>query len=1188
MQLKSLEIMGFKSFADKTKLNLSEGITAVVGPNGSGKSNISDAVRWVLGEQSTKTLRGQKMEDIIFGGTQNRKPMGYASVALTMDNRSRELPIDADEVTISRKLYRSGDSEYRINNVAVRLRDVNEMLMDTGMGRDGYSIIGQGKIAEIVSAKSGERREIFEEAAGISKFRYRKGEAQKQLDQAQENLLRLKDILMEIEGRIEPLRIQSQKAAEFLEYADEKKTLEVSLWLKTIEHSKEQLQEQEEKLLICKNSHDDVQAVLNDIEIQIQQIYEKIQQCSIELEAKRQDIASCEAQLSGCDSAIAVYKNDIFHNEDTIHRLQRDLSASSEDLSVSKTRQDENEQKLTELQQLQIERQQHLEEITETSSALREATHHDQSVLKTLQAQEMSYRQELANQQLLQASSSSLLEAADLQMDALMKSQAAQEETGLTVQKELDECRDLIKEIDEQLVSLENSRQGVRMMVQSRQQELDKILASQKEILETARLHQQRAKLLSDMERNMEGFANSVKFVMKQAESGRLKGVHGPVSTLFSTENRLTTAIEIALGGALQNVVVDNEYTAKTAIQQLKNGREGRVTFLPLTTIHGKRLDERGLEQCDGFIGIGSDLVRCEERYGEIAKSLLGRTVVVEDIDRAIALSKKYSHRFRVVTLDGQLVNAGGSMTGGYIAKKAGIMNRKTEIDALQQQAKACEEQAQAMQPQIKSAEEKIAAFKAKDSSIEAQMQTMREDRIHAQAEEKRLSMAVREAQEQAAAAKREQEATQKRLDQLRQQSDSSGAMIEKVTELLGNVLKEIQQLEERTAHKTKEETMLAAQENQEKMELLALSKDIEALLAAQQQLQQQLNNQSIQSQSLRSQIDERQRSNEAIAQQITQKEAEKEQIAATIQQDRQTMEQLLKQRELFEGETTSLRKSEKDHLQTREKIAAELSRLEEKRISLQTEYDSIISRLYDEYSLTRSQAAEIAVEISDKIGVQKRITELKNKIKNLGSVNLGAIEEYKEVSERYTFMKSQIDDVEQSKAQLQTMIADLTSEMEEMFSASFTQINEHFSTIFVELFGGGRASLSLSDPEHVLDSGIDIAVQPPGKIIKNLTALSGGEQALVAIAIYFAILKVRPAPFCLLDEIEAALDEVNVTRYADYLRKMSGRTQFIAITHRRGTMEEADVLYGVTMQEEGISKLLELNVSQVESKLGI
>jgi len=1188
LRLRSLEIQGFKSFPDKTKLQFGGGITAVVGPNGSGKSNIADAVRWVLGEQSTKNLRGQKMEDVIFGGTQTRKAQGFAMVQLVIDNTDRALSQQGDEVTIARKLYRSGESEYRLDGAMVRLKDIHELLMDTGLGRDGYSIIGQGRIAEIVSAKSSQRREIFEEATGISRFRYRKEEAQKKLGQAEENLLRLRDILAELESRVGPLAKQAKKAKEFLTLSGEKKSLEISLWLKGLDQLKEQLSGQRDSIDLCKNRYEQLERETAEIEERISADYQRAQEMGVGVEEKRGQIRQLEERLSKGESEAAVLENDMRHNQISVKRLLQDLESS--DLGAGQLARElqEKEKELEDgaggiaalMGKIEAAAQR-LEDQKEQAGKVAEE-------IAGLTARQGSVAQALGDTRLERASSETLLAESAQRLELLDKSSDGYEAALLELTASIEECANQRREQLELVDSLANSLRGYEMKRDSRAARLEEVRARQQALEAKAAGAQQRAKLLEDLETGMEGFAHSVKYILGEAKKGALSGVSGTVASLVRVPERYALAIETALGGALQNVVVKDEDTAKRAIRMLQSAKAGRSTFLPVSAVRGRLLDTGNAKGEEGYIGIASSLVEYAPEFEGIFRHLLGRVCIVEDLDAGTRIAKGAGYSFRVVTLDGQVINAGGSFTGGSTGKQAGLLSRRSEIEKLTAQAAALRAESEGMEQERKQLAGELSGLEATLSGVLAERQTAQEEVVRLGYAGDSLEKELAQAKQNQSQARRELDSLKARLEELRGSNLTSAQLAE---ELEGK----LRELEEAlTAANARRDALAMGTESaasalaDQRMTLLSAQKDQDTLAQDVARMKAQMETVGSRREEIKGEITRLEEQDSVIRSQIASLGAEKLHLEEAVRELREGIQALLEQRTALEAATTALRSREREVSAKREGVSRELARLEERKNTLQADYDGIIAKLWDEYELTRSQAMEEAVEISDRDGAERRLSELRGKIRGLGTVNVAAIEEYAAVSERYEFLSAQVADVENARKQLMEMILELTQEMRGLFTENFSKIAHQFSRIFVQLFGGGKGELTLTQEEDVLEAGVEIYVQPPGKIIKNLTLLSGGEQAFVAIAIYFAILKVRPAPFCLLDEIEAALDDVNVTRFASYLRQMTANTQFIAITHRRGTMEEADVLYGVTMQDEGVSKLLELHVSEVEQKLGI
>lgn len=1182
MLLKSLELQGFKSFPDKTKIEFGKGLTAVVGPNGSGKSNLSDAMRWVMGEQSTKTLRGSKMEDVIFTGTQQRKSQGFAQVSLTIDNSDRSLAVDSDEVIITRRLNRNGDSEYKINHASVRLKDINELLMDTGLGRDGYALVGQGRIAEIIQSKSDQRREIFEEAAGISKFRYRKNEAVHKLEASEENLLRLQDILSELEQRVEPLKKQSEKAKAFLQLSQEKRQLEVALWNLSLDQTSQKLKEQEDKILACQVEHEDLQQSSQALEEKINQSYEEMQRCLSRAEDCRQEKEELEQQNSALLSQEAVGKNNLEHFDQETARLSQQL----EDFKRS-------QQQTGRLLQERQRQRENLEAALEETNAKLEAA---RGQLAELAKQDQGADQQSAqlskriNELLLLENEDKLTviqltgqteeDANSYQNNQIMLSQMKDNAQG--TQRELKQAQELAQLLTQRMETLENQKAGYRFKLEGRQKKLEQEQAQAEELLRQAGQLRQKAKLLRDLEDNLEGFAYSVKAVMKQSKNGRLEGIHGTVARLLQVPEEYALAIETALGGSMQHIVVENENAAKSAIRFLKQQNAGRATFLPLTSVKGRELTGYDLTDQEGYVDLASHLVKADAQYQGIVDSLLGRIVVAEDLDCAAAMGRQFGYRFKIVTLDGQVVNAGGSFSGGSKSRSAGLLSRAGEITQLQQQAEALAQRSQQQSQDTKKLEQEVNTLKAQLGALESEQITVKEDRIRCEGEQKRLEAL------EAEYSRRVQEMEQE-LEGFLQRLQEKNQKIANLRRRQGETQRELEQAQQTLQslrgqgdllRKQREEVNASIQQLQ--LSQLAQQKDVDSLLETMEQLMGQSRESEQLQQQLAQQIQQLGQQRTQQQQQIQQCAKQRETNRLTQQKLEEQVQRILQQRTQLEQAATGLREEEKQYSRRREEVSRRLAQLEERRDTLQKEYDEVIRKLWEEYELTRSQARQEAQQPDDPAKAKTRLAAVKGEIRSLGSVNLSAIEEYEEVSQRYEFMSRQLADVEQSRKELEDLIKQLTRKMEELFAQSFEEINQNFQKIFVDLFGGGHGELKLTDPEDLLGSGIEIIVQPPGKVIRHLSALSGGEQSFVAIAIYFAILKVRPAPFCILDEIEAALDDVNVARYAEYLRLMSDKTQFIAITHRRGTMEEADVLYGVTMQEKGVSKLLKLDVSEV------
>lgn len=1188
MILKALEMQGFKSFPDKTVLEFNKGITAVVGPNGSGKSNISDAVRWVLGEQSTKTLRGSKMEDVIFSGTDVRKAKGFAEVTLRLDNTDRSLNKDSDEVSVTRRYYRSGDSEYLVNGESARLRDVNELFMDTGLGRDGYSIVGQGKIADMVSPKASERRDMLEEAAGISHFRYRRGDAIKRLAQAEENLVRLRDILSELESRVGPLKAQSEKAQKFIVLAGERKNLEIGIWLNTIDKTGEKMRDQEHKIEIAEASHKEAQDELSKIGEMIDKAADGTRDINIKLEEIRNSASGFEEKLSDIDSQIKVAENSILHNNETIERINRDKAAENEteqniDAAVSAAR--ECIQKAEE-QIADATRQ--MDELSKQEETYRLSSSEFSDRAAALSGEISALSVRLADCRVTAETANSSIEEIRSRISSIDESMGTRKDDYDALLKRKADAEAELKEIQDEIVSAKNAIDGYTLRFENRGKKADSVKLAIDEKQRELHKGQDRVRLLEDLEKNMEGYFGAVKAVMKESGRGALRGIYGPVSQLITVKDKYSAAIETALGAAVQNIVVDNETDAKRAMGFLKERRAGRATFLPITAIKGRVLSEQGLDDQYGFVSIASDLVSYDNKYSEIIRWLLGRTAVAEDIDSAIAIAKKYSYRFRIVTLDGQVINAGGSMTGGSRVQNAGILSRGNEIERLKGSLASMQKELDGMLSDYKLLSEDASAAKAELEGAEGDLLRAKEENIRREGELKLASDKLASVSSGVKELLEEKETLEKRIESVSSGAEAARSQIDELKETLENKEKELESItgDSKTLQKNREEVASKAAEI--RLRIVSLQKDVEANTDEITRLKNRKTGHLDRLSELDGEIREIEEKNDELRALTERLSADEKALKANHGDAQNQINELISQRDELEKQANDLRLHERAKSEERERLSGDIARLEERKIAMRNEYDNLTSKLYDEYQLTRREAAALEIEIDDYSLAAKRLAELKSQIRALGSVNVSAIEEYKEVSERYEFLSGQINDVETSRAELNKMIDDLTGKMAEQFREQFNRINSCFGQTFIELFGGGKAELRLEDERDVLGSDIEIKVQPPGKNVQNINLLSGGEKGLSAIALLFAILKVTPAPFCIFDEVEAALDDVNVSRYAQYVRRMTKNTQFILITHRRGTMEEADVLYGVTMQEKGVSKLLELKTAEMAKKLGL
>lgn len=1188
MRLKSLEIQGFKTFPDKTKLEFDHGMTSVVGPNGSGKSNISDAIRWVLGEQSPKSLRCSKMEDVVFNGTDGRKPLGYAEVTLNIGNEDRFLPYDGDDVAVTRRYYRSGDSEYLINGTQVRLKDVNELFMDTGLGRDGYSMIGQGKIDSIVASKSEDRREIFEEAAGISRYRYKKIESERRLKHTEDNLLRLRDIVAELEERVGPLKTQSEKAEKFLEYSAEKKDIEIALWVNTLSSSNRVLKEQEDKIDIARLQYEEAGKTLENIEAENEEIRGKREQFDIRTEEIRTHISNLIAEISSKKSSVSVAENDILHNQNNIKRLEDEMKQVDIDAENVLRDIDEKRAKISALSREIDEKQSEYNEVSDSLNTINIDSGRDTDKIQELSAKLAELTAQSADARVTQMTSVTTASELQSRVEALLSTVSQRKEQYSTTREISEKYARLIDAANDKVNSLENSIKGLELKLVSRRNKRDE----QKHVVDNLNLDVQetlrRIRLLEDLERNLTGFSGAVKSVMTNAQNGRLKGIHGPVSRVIEVPSEYTVAIEIALGAAMQNIVTSNENDAKEAIRFLKKNDGGRATFLPLTTIKGRELQENGLDDCYGFVGVASDLCSCKSEYNGILRSLLGRIVIAEDLNSAAVIAKKYGYRFKVVTLDGQVVNAGGSLTGGSLGKKSGLLSRASEINQNKEKAEKLRRKAAEAEKRLNEIAAEFSKTEAEILGTRADLSVAQQDRVRVLTEAKACENELSQQKSEIENAESEIKTCHERIEQLKKDEKKAKSRLDDINWSISEYEAQIDEVT--GSHKeltTRREEMSEKLQNI-KLEIVTAQKDIDSLKSEISFALSSEENRGSRKEEILSQIEAYNNLITDTEKRISILTRDIDALNLQVNNYKNEIEQINNKKNELEKRLTELRNLEKEKNSEREISGRELSRLEERKINLQKEYDTIIAKLWEEYQLTKNAAEEIAIELENVSEAQSRLNKLKNKIRALGNVNVSAIEEYKEVSERYAFISEQVEDVEKSKREIERLITELTKQMQEGFISAFEEINRNFTFTFKELFGGGTASLSLTDPEDILTSGIDIVVHPPGKIVVHLDALSGGEKALVAIALYFAIMKVRPAPFCVMDEIEAALDEVNVDRFAQYVRNLTGKTQFILITHRRGTMEEADVLYGVTMQDEGVSKLLSLRATEVSEKLGI
>lgn len=1185
MILKSLILQGFKSFPDRTEIRFAGGMTAIVGPNGSGKSNISDAIRWVLGEQSSRSLRGAKMEDVIFSGTQKRRSVGFAEVSLILDNADGVFRSDYTEIMVTRRYYRSGESEYFLNKKHCRLKDIHELFMDTGLGRDGYSIIGQGRIDEILSLKSEDRREIFEEAAGVTKFRYRKEEAARRLDATEENLVRIRDLYAELEKQAGPLEKQAEKAKEYLILRDELRVLEVSLWLGSLARIKADAEKNTADSTVCEAQLEETRQARETLYAQSEQLTRDLRQAEVAAETLRSQLREGMQRQADWASRCAVLKANIKNTEDNIDRARQDSA-----------RQAEQAQSLARQQAAHDARRAVLaaeyEGLCDSIAALEAQAQDEAQEAERLRMQEETsaaarQEQEAARFacELERTAAQTGLSGMDARRDTIdadiqaAAHNLADEEAAQTAHEAaLNDCRRAIAAAKNQLAGVQMKADRRRAKVEEQTNALAALTA---QCTDTAN----RVRMLREMEREYEGFSRAVKRIMQRAAGGGLPGVHGPVSALLRVEDQYITAIETALGAAASNIVVDTPAVGKRCIEFLKQNDGGRATFLPLDTIRPSDLRESGLENCRGFCGTADTLVTCAPPYRAIAQNLLARTVVAETMDAALAIARMYRNRFRIVTFDGQIIQAGGAMTGGSVSKSTGVLARAAQLRALEEKEKREQTARTRAETALKAAKEEFAALAYDCKAMEA-------ERARAQEEEARLTAVVSQhgalveslrARHTGLMLERDNLAEARR--QYEQSVTGAEARLKALQETLDALSAQAAQDAEARAALDVRQAETAAQiqrirtaQAENRTEDSAEQRAAENLARLRQEM----------AEGLTGSADAVRTFEEACTRmraELQEAEASQEDGGAEIARLQSLIAAQGEQRMRIEGDRTRVDRAAQQKNDEILALERESARLSARTVQLKNEETQILDKMWESYELTPTPAEEVRVALPDEAAARTRAGELRTQMRALGNVNLDAVEEFRALTERFTFLKEQKEDLETAQRELQEVIDELTVRMKEIFASEFAKLNGYFGETFREIFGGGHAELQLADTSDILNCGIDIKVCPPGKAVKTLTLLSGGEKAFVAIALYFAILKVRPTPFCVLDEIEAALDDVNVTRYAQYLRRLTDETQFIVITHRRGTMEEADMLYGVTMQEQGVSRLLMLNLAEAEKR---
>ena len=1183
MYLKRLELQGFKSFADKTVLEFMPGITAVIGPNGSGKSNISDSIRWVLGEQSMKSLRGTKSLDIIFAGTQNRKSLGFAEASLVFDNTDGALPIEYTEVTVTRKIYRSGETGYYINKVPCRLKDVLELFMDTGIGKDGYSIIGQGKIDEILSNKSEDRRHIFEEAAGIVKFRTRKAESEKKLEHTKLNLLRINDILAEIEANIEPLKVQSEKAKKYLSLREELKSIEIGLFLYNIEKYKTSLEEIVKDEEIYTTQCGEEEEKLEKIKQLKETLKEEVDRITNQIEEMSNIGFESQKEIEMLNSDINVANTRINNNEENKQRYEKEI----EELEIRKKElEDEIKQKEEKRDNLKQNREKYEKELEEKEKALEEITKKLSS--KELEIEGYKKQVEENTDKKYELQSQSHEQDINVENDEKRQRQIKSEISNYI--SELDSTRlqkeDISKgfyEIDSKRNNILKSLEEINVKKQSSDQKIKAYNTQINQLENEMRIKESRLRFLVETEKEKEGYVKSVKSLLKDCENVKElgKGMHGVLANIIDVPEQYQTAIEMSLGMSLQNIVTDTEQDAKRLVEHLRKNNLGRASFLPIASVRGKKLDKiKGKE--NGVIGIASDLIKFDKKYEQIIISLLGRTVIVDNMDNAIKVAKQNGYTFRIMTLDGDMINPSGAITGGSVAKKTvNILGRGKEIEKLQKE--------------IKDIKQKIEKIKQEKQEFENSIEDTIEMATSLEKELQEIDITYATEKQKVVAIDENIEKLEKRLQKLKDESQHLEEQKEEAKNTKQEIEKKIEELSSQNEELTKVITEFAELNKDNQKYVDDLNFDITNLKisvssfdeseASIEEMKERINMdientlKSIENKKL--QIEQIKSDNFNLQETIKETKQKIENIKEEVKNSGSKIEELKNDRQDKNKKLSDQENEITEKFKVIEDLKSQIVKIDVKKTKLEEDIQSIINKMWEEYELTPNNITEEYKKPENVAMTQKKVNNLRSDIRNLGSINIDSIEEYKNTKERYDFMCEQRVDLENTMAKLRKMIQEMTTTMKQQFKEQFELINKNFAEVFKELFGGGNASLKLEDEENILDCGIEITVQPPGKKLQNMMLLSGGEKAFTAIALLFAILKINPAPFCVLDEIEAALDDVNVYRFAEYLKKFSKDTQFLVITHRKGTMEAADTVYGVTMEESGISKLLSMKLAK-------
>ena len=1181
MYLKRLELQGFKSFADKTVLELMPGLTTVIGPNGSGKSNISDAIRWVLGEQSMKSLRGTKSEDIIFAGTQNRKSLGFAEASLVFDNSDEKLPIEYSEVTVTRKIYRSGESGYYINKTPCRLKDILELFMDTGIGKDGYSIIGQGKIDDILSNKSEDRRHIFEEAAGIVKYRARKEESEKKLEHTKLNLLRVDDIVTEIEGSIGPLKEQSEKAKKYLDYRENLKNIEVGLFLHNIEENKNNLNKIEEDEKILKENYEDELTKQNKFQIQKDDLKSDMDNITNQIEEMQKLGFESTNKIEKINSDIKVNEERISNNEINYKRFEEDINETKNKIEELKEEQKTKENKKENLyknkEKFEAELKEKQAELEKISGKLSEKEIEIEEKKKKVEANiDLKYE----NQNIISTQNATFEEVEK-------REKTLKNEVQTTI-SELDSSRITKGEIEKEFSEIESKRNKAQEKLnninEKRAESTQKIKEYEDEINKISyniRMKDSRLKFLQETEKEKEGYTKSVKNLLLDCDKNKelSKGVCGVLANIVSTEKEYETAIEMCLGGSLQNIVTETESEAKKLVEHLRKNNMGRASFLPITSVKGRKIDKYDSKHINGIIGVASDLVKYEKKYEGIILSLLGRTIIVDNMDNGVELAKKNRYSFRIVTLKGDVINPSGSITGGSVMQKTvNILGRSREIESIQKEIKVLNKKLENIQKEKEDYLSDIEDVLEEASSLEQNMQEI--DITYATEKQKMVSIEenVERLENRLARLKQEQESIINKKQELNSIKEEAKEQIEKLSKENEELNKVIEEFANLNKDNQKYIDDLNFDITNLKISVSSFEESEMSIKEMTERIEEDIKNNEESIRNKQEKLSNIKNDNEQLMNNINELKNKITQIKEDVENSGNKVEKLKEERIKSNEKLEKTEKEIESLFKTIEGLKEQLVKIDVKKTKTAQDIEDIINKMWEEYELTPN-SCENYEKPANVAQTQKRVKEIREKIKKLGSINVDSIEEYKQLKERYDFMCEQRLDLEDAIAKLKKIINEMTQVMKEQFSEKFKIINKNFNEVFKELFGGGKAELILTDEQNILECGIEIQAQPTGKKLQNMSLLSGGERALTAIALLFAILKINPSPFCVLDEIEAALDDVNVFRYADYLKKFTKETQFLVITHRKGTMEAADTVYGVTMEENGISKLLSMKL---------